>query len=222
MRSCNWMVLISRLAKFIGPYRTFCRCPVLMAAWKGKSYTLVLKSTVRNWPLLIGSQLISPWYMTIVDEGNLKNNLERQKVRHLRSSLRKQPTFRDATTGFLKLVEEGGRGGRAQASRGIFGGHLRLDGSIARICKKSVIPLPIMGQRQRISHCPFGMYDTIIHRFRSGWCPTSHFGSAANVSGWNRNSFSRVEEVCHILRSLKLVFIHFVEDFLHCKVRSFF
>ena len=49
--------------------------------------------------------------MTIVDEGNLKNYLERQKVRNLRSSLRKQPTFRDATTGFLRLVGSGGGGG---------------------------------------------------------------------------------------------------------------
>ena len=49
--------------------------------------------------------------MTIVDEGNLKNNLERQKVRNLRSSLRKQPTFRDASTGFLRLVGSGGPGG---------------------------------------------------------------------------------------------------------------
>ena len=29
------------------------------------------------------------------------------------------------------------------------------------------MPLPIMGQQQRISHCPLGMYDTIIPRFCS-------------------------------------------------------
>ena len=30
---------------------------------------------------------------------------------------------------------------------GIYGGHLRLDGSIARICKKLVMPLPIFRQQ---------------------------------------------------------------------------
>ena len=135
---------------------------------------------------------------------NQKNYLERQKVRNLRSSLRKQPTFRNATTGFLRLVAGVGRGGtgylRSNISpfhylswkvkgrknrfrsrdpfRGLFGGHLRFVGSIARICKKSVMPLPIMGQQQRISHCPFDMYDTIIHCkiYRGGmvWCVPSH------------------------------------------------
>ena len=110
-------------------------------------------------------------------------------------------------------------------SRGISGGHLRLNGSIARICKKLFMPLPIIGQQQRINHCPFGMYDTIIHPlilFTSGWCPTTHFGSATNSSGWNRKCFCLVEELSHILRSLKLVLLHFIEDLLHCKVRSFF
>ena len=109
-------------------------------------------------------------------------------------------------------------------SRGISRGHLRLDGSIARICKKLVMPLPIIGQQQRINHCPFGMYGRIIHPlilFTSG-CPTTHFGSVTNASGWNRKCFFRVEEVYHILSSLKLVLLHFIEDFLHCKVRSFF
>ena len=44
---------------------------------------------------------------------NQKNYLERQKVRNLRSlaSLRKQPTFRDTTSGFLRLVGRGGGAG---------------------------------------------------------------------------------------------------------------
>ena len=84
-------------------------------------------------------------------------------------------------------------GGGAQAT-GISGGHLRLDGSIARICKKFVMPPPIIGQQQRIKHCRFCMYGTIIHPlilFTSGWCPTTHFGSAANASGWDRKCFCR-------------------------------
>ena len=39
-----------------------------------------------------------------------KNYLERQKIRNLRSSLKKQPTFRNANTGFLRLVAGRGRG----------------------------------------------------------------------------------------------------------------
>ena len=33
-----------------------------------------------------------------------------------------------------------------------------IAGSIARICKKLVMPLPIIGQQQRINHCSFGIY----------------------------------------------------------------
>ena len=80
------------------------------------------------------------------------------------------------------------RGGGAQAT-GISGGHLRLDGSIARICKKFVMPSPIIGLQQRINHCPFGILWYVWHDhppvilFTGGWCPTTHFGSAANASG---------------------------------------
>ena len=115
MRSCNWIVLISRLAKFIGPYGSFCGSPVLKTAWKGKSYTSVFKSTVRNTP----PHRLTAYFPLVCDYSRwgklkklLRNYLERQKVRNLRSSLRKQPTFRDATTGFLRLVGRGGGGHR--------------------------------------------------------------------------------------------------------------
>ena len=53
-------------------------------------------------------------------------------------------------------------GGGAQAT-GISGGHLRLDGSIARICKKFVMRSPIIGLQQRINHCPFGILWYVWH-----------------------------------------------------------
>ena len=89
-------------------------------------------------------------------------------VRHRR------PTIKHFSVSLVK-----GRKKNRLPSRGISEGHLRLDGSIARICKKLVMPLPIIMQQQRINHCPFGMYGTIIHPlilFTSGWCPTTHFG----------------------------------------------
>ena len=105
-------------------------------------------------------------------------------------------------------------------SRGISGGHLRLDGSIARICKKLVMPLPIIGQQQRINHCPFGMYGTII----STPLYYSPVGGVPQLISALLLILPAclVEELSHILRSLKLVLLHFIEDFLHCKVRSFF
>ena len=179
-----------------------------------------------------------------------KNYLERQKVKNLRSSLRKQPTFGDATTGFLKLVGAGcrrhrlpaikhfsvslsflkskDRGGKTafDPSRGLFGGHLRFVGSIARICKKSVMPLPDNSSELATAPLTCMTRSSTVKFIGVEWygvCrPTSHFGSVANASGWNRNCFCRVEEVYHLLRSLKLALIHFIEDFLHCKVRSFF
>ena len=68
MRSCNWIVLISRLSKFIGSYSIF---PVLKAAWKRKSYSSVLKSTVKI-PLLVGSTLPPPgmWLYRLFSEAS--------------------------------------------------------------------------------------------------------------------------------------------------------
>ena len=73
-----------------------------------------------------------------------------------------------------------------------------------------------------ISHCPFGMYNTIIHHST----PNLTMGAVPQVISplllMLPAEFCRVEEVYHILRSLKLVLIRFIEDLLHCKVRSFF
>ena len=143
--------------------------------------------------------------MTIVDEGNLKNYLERQKVRNLRSSLRKQPTFRNATAGFLRLVRGRGGGGEGEQrlptikhfsvslsflkSKGE-GKPLSIPRSFPRVIRRTSqvcwkyrenlqeIRNASPGQQQRISHCPFDMYDTIIHCkiYRGGmvWCVPSH------------------------------------------------
>ena len=73
-----------------------------------------------------------------------------------------------------------------------------------------------------ISHSPFGMYVTIIHHstpnFTMGAVPQVISAVLLTLPA----EFCHVEEVYHILRSLNLVVIHFIEDFLHCKVRSFF
>ena len=147
---------------------------MLKAAWKGKRYSSVLKSTVKI-PLLVGSPLLPP-------------------PPGVCDYIAGKPVVASPNVGcFVRLVGWRRGGGGAQAT-GISGGHLRLDGSIARICKKFVMPPPIIGQQQRINHCPFCMYGTIIHPvilFTSGWCPTTHFGSAANASGWNRKCFCR-------------------------------
>ena len=50
MRSCNWIVLILRLSKFIGSYSIFQFDQMLKAAWKGNSCTSVLKSFCKNTP----------------------------------------------------------------------------------------------------------------------------------------------------------------------------
>ena len=74
-----------------------------------------------------------------------------------------------------------------------------------------------MGQQQRINHCPFGMYDTIIHPLNLPVGGVPQLISALLLM----SVFADVEEVYHIPRSLKLVLFHFIEDFLQHKVRSF-
>ena len=69
-----------------------------------------------------------------------------------------QATYDQTFLRFIIFLEKW-RAGRKTAF--LPSAHLRLDGSIARICKELVMPRPIIGQQQRINHCPFGMYGTI-------------------------------------------------------------
>ena len=127
-------------------------------------------------PLLIDSPLISPWYVTIVDEGNLK--YFPQKDRKSETYDLAWSSFRGENQWWPQPRSQGSllpalRNEVALASRNV-GCFFRLVGG-----KKLVMPLPIIMQQQRINHCPFGMYGTIIHPlilFTSGWCPTTHFG----------------------------------------------
>ena len=73
------------------------------------------------------------------------------------------------------------------------------------------MPLPIMGQQQRINHVhPLNLPVGGVPQLISALLLMSVFADVASI-----------EEVYHIPRSLKLVLFHFIEDFLQHKVGSF-
>jgi len=121
-----------------------------------------------------------------------KNYLDRQKVRNLQSN-----SFSISSNLSWKVKERkknpflpAGYSENMTWSQAI-GSCLRLDGSITRICKKSVMPLPIMVQQQRINHWPFGMYDTIIHPLNLPVGGVPQLISALLLMFWNRKCFCR-------------------------------
>ena len=61
---------------------------------------------------------------------------------------------------------------------------------VSREFARNLLCLPrLLGCSRELTTAPlayFGMYGTIIHPvilFTGGWCPTTHFGSAAYASG---------------------------------------
>ena len=103
------------------------------------------------------------------------NYLDKQKVRNLDDQ---------TVSSFHQIfLEKWRRGKKTLPSRGIFGKHDMISGnrllSQARwkyhekLCKKSVMPLSLSLWHLWHDHPPL--------EFTSGWCPTTHFGSVANV-----------------------------------------
>ena len=164
-----------------------------------------------------------PLSIWLADEEKTKNYLERQKVRKLRSNSfsissdlswkvkerKKNPSFpRDIRKTWHDLRQSAPVSGSMEVSREFARNPLclsRLWGS-----NRKLTPGPLAYITR--SPTPW-MYQWVVsHNSFRLCCNCCEIESV----------FAGVGEVYHIPRSLKLVFIHFIEDFLQHKVRSFF
>ena len=116
------------------------------------------------------------------------NYLDRQKVRNLHDQ---------TVSPFHQIfLEKWRRGKRPLPSRGIFGKHDMILGnrllSQARWkYQENLQEIRYASQQQKINHCPFGMYDTIIHPLNLPVGGVPQLISALLLIFWNRKCFCR-------------------------------
>ena len=198
---------------------------MLKAAGKGKSYYVGIKVHCKSTPpywLTAYFPLVFDLQMKKIKKQ--KNYSEKQKVRKLRSnsfSISSDLSWkvkgrRKTPPSFPRDIPKTWHDLRQSAP---VSGSMKYHENLQSLQE---IRYTSLGQQQRINHGPLACMSRSPTPLVYQWVVSHNSFRLCCQCSEIEKDFYRVEEVYHILRSLKLVLLHFIEDFLQHKVRSFF